>query len=51
MSRICNDKKIKTYYLTDRLTTEQAFSDMKVVKARLHNTMEDDFLANSLDLI
>jgi hypothetical protein len=24
---------------------------MKVVKARLHNTMEDDFLANSLDLI
>jgi hypothetical protein len=52
--------KSKTYYLIDRLirlvwtlpvstaTTERAFSAMKIVKTRLRNKMEDEFLANSL---
>jgi hypothetical protein len=31
-------------------TTKQAFSAMKIVKTRLCNKMEDDFLANSLVL-
>jgi hypothetical protein len=30
------------------VTTEQAFSTMKIVKIRLHNRMNDDFLANYL---
>jgi hypothetical protein len=30
------------------VTTEQAFSTMKIVKIRLHNRMKDDFLANYL---
>jgi hypothetical protein len=54
------DRKIMTYYLIDRLirfiltllvstvTIEQAFSAIKIVKTRLHNKIEDDFLANSL---
>jgi hypothetical protein len=29
-------------------TTEQAFSAMKIVKTRLRNLMEDDFLTNYL---
>ena len=29
-------------------TTERAFSVMKIVKTRLHNQIEDDFLANYL---
>ena len=29
-------------------TTERAFSAIKIVKIRLHNQMEDDFLANYL---
>jgi hypothetical protein len=29
-------------------TTERAFSAMKIIKTRLCNKMEDDFLANSL---
>jgi len=29
-------------------TTERVFSAMKIVKTRLHNQMEDDFLANYL---
>ena len=29
-------------------TTERAFSAMKIVKIRLRNRMEDDFLANYL---
>jgi hypothetical protein len=53
-------EKSKTYYLIDRLirlvltlpvsttTTERAFSAMKIVKTRLRNKMEDEFLANSL---
>jgi hypothetical protein len=53
-------QKSKTYYLLDRLiclvltlpvstaTTERAFSAMKIVKTRLRNKMEDDFLANNL---
>jgi hypothetical protein len=52
--------KSETYYLIDRLirlvltlpvstaTTERAFSAMKVVKTRLRNKMEDEFLANNL---
>jgi hypothetical protein len=30
------------------ITTEQAFSAMKIVKTRFHNKMEDEFLANNL---
>jgi hypothetical protein len=52
--------KSKTYYLIDRLirlvltlpmstaTTERAFSAMKIVKTRLCNKMDDEFLVNSL---
>ena len=52
--------KSTIYPLVDRLirliltlhvsttTTEQAFSAMKIVKTRLRNWMEDDFLANYL---
>jgi hypothetical protein len=29
-------------------TTEQTFSDIKIVKIRLRNKMEDKFLANNL---
>jgi hypothetical protein len=29
-------------------TTERAFSAMKIIKTRLRNKIEDDFLANSL---
>jgi len=29
-------------------TTERAFSEMKIVKTRLRNRMDDDFLANYL---
>jgi hypothetical protein len=53
-------RKSDTYYLIDRLirfvliilvstiTTEQAFLAMKIVKTRLHNKMNDEFLANNL---
>lgn len=53
-------EKSKTYHLIDRLirlvltlpvsttTSEQAFSAMKIVKTRLRNKMEDEFLANNL---
>ena len=53
-------KKKIIYPLVDRLiwliltlpvstaTTERAFSAMKIVKIRLRNRMEDDFLANYL---
>jgi hypothetical protein len=59
---LAKTEKSKTYYLIDRLirliltlpvstaTTERAFSAMKIVKTRLCNKMEDDFLANSLVL-
>jgi hypothetical protein len=52
--------KSTIYPLVDRLirliltlpvstaTTERAFSAMKIVKTRLRNQMEDDFLANYL---
>jgi hypothetical protein len=52
--------KSKTYYLIDRLirlvltlpmstaTIERAFSAMKIVKTRLRNKIDDEFLANSL---
>jgi len=51
--------KSKTYYLIDRLirlvltlpvsttTIERAFSAMKIVKIRLCNKMEDEFLADN----
>jgi len=53
-------KKSKIYPLVDRLirfiltlhvsiaTTERAFSAMKIVKTRLRNRIDDDFLANYL---
>jgi hypothetical protein len=53
-------EKSERYHLIDRLirlvltlpvstaTTERAFSAMKVVKTRLRNKMEDEFLANTL---
>jgi hypothetical protein len=53
-------EKADTYYLIDRLirfvltltistiTTERAFSVMKIVKTRLHNKMEDEFLTDNL---
>jgi hypothetical protein len=53
-------EKSTIYSLVDRLirllltlpvsttTTERAFSAMKIVKTRLRNRMEDDFLANYL---
>ncbi|KAG2666570.1 hypothetical protein I3760_15G069500 [Carya illinoinensis] len=54
------DKKSKIYYLIDRLirliltlpvstaTSERVFSAMKIVKTRLRNKIEDEFLANNL---
>ncbi|KAL6503918.1 hypothetical protein OROGR_025841 [Orobanche gracilis] len=57
---LSNSGKSMNYYLVDRLvrliltlpvytaTTERAFSSMKIVKTRLRNKMEDDFLASSL---
>jgi hypothetical protein len=53
-------EKSDTYYLIDRLirlvltlpvstaTTERAFSAMKIVKTRLRNKMEDEFLGDNL---
>ncbi|CAH9082679.1 unnamed protein product [Cuscuta europaea] len=50
----------KVYFLIDRLvrllltlpvsttTTERAFSAMKIIKTRLHNKMEDEYLADNL---
>ena len=34
--------------LVSTITTERAFSAIKIVKTRLHNWMEDDFLTNYL---
>ncbi|XP_025682376.1 uncharacterized protein [Arachis hypogaea] len=57
---LAETKKSKVYYLIDRLirliltlpvstaTTERSFSAMKIIKTRLRNKMEDDFLADSL---
>jgi hypothetical protein len=53
-------EKSERYHLIDKLirlvltlpvstaTTERAFSAMKVIKTRLRNKMNDEFLANSL---
>jgi len=53
-------EKSETYYLINRLirlvltlqvstmTTEQAFSTMKIVKTILHNKIEDEFLVDNL---
>ncbi|CAH9107876.1 unnamed protein product [Cuscuta europaea] len=50
----------KVYFLLDRLvrllltlpvstaTTEKSFSTMKIIKTRLHNKMEDEYLADNL---
>ncbi|KAG2707333.1 hypothetical protein I3760_05G144000 [Carya illinoinensis] len=58
--KLVESEKSKTYYLIDRLvcliltlpvfiaTSERAFSAMKIVKTRLHNKIEDEFLANNL---
>ncbi|KAG2667400.1 hypothetical protein I3760_15G113100 [Carya illinoinensis] len=58
--RLVKTNKSKIYYLIDRLicliltlpvstaTSEWAFSAMKIVKTRLHNKIEDEFLANNL---
>ena len=55
--------KSKIYYLLDRLirivltfpvsiaTSERAFSAMKIVKIRLRNKMEDEFLTDNLVVI
>lgn len=60
MSRISRDRKSKMYHLIDRLiclvltlpmstaTSEQTFSAMKIVKTRLRNKMEDEFLIDNL---
>ena len=64
LSELCRKlfkiEKTKENYLIDRLirliltlpvsraTSERAFSAMKIVKTRLRNRMEDDFLANNL---
>ncbi|XP_057444729.1 uncharacterized protein LOC130736973 [Lotus japonicus] len=54
--------KSTIYHLVDRVirlvltlpistaTTERAFSTMKLVKTRLHNKMEDDFLADTMTI-
>jgi hypothetical protein len=59
---LAKTEKSKIYYLINKLirliltlpvstaTTERVFSAMKIVKTRLRNKMEDDFLANSLVL-
>ena len=53
-------KKSEVYYLIDRLirliltlpvstaTTERSFSTMKIMKTKLRNKMEDEFLTNSM---
>jgi hypothetical protein len=58
--RLVETEKSTIYPLVDKLirliltlpvsttTTERAFSAIKIVKTRLHNQMEDDFLVNYL---
>nr|XP_023895640.1 uncharacterized protein LOC112007520 [Quercus suber] len=64
ISELCRGLKISgksnVYFLIDRLirlvltlpvstaTTERAFSDMKLLKTRLRNRMEDEFLADNM---
>nr|KYP70421.1 hypothetical protein KK1_009638 [Cajanus cajan] len=57
---LATTKKSEVYYLIDRLlrlimtlpvstaTTERSFSAMKIIKTRLRNKMEADFLADSM---
>ncbi|KAK4369990.1 hypothetical protein RND71_009465 [Anisodus tanguticus] len=52
--------KVNTYYLIDRIirfiltlliftaTTERSFSAMKIIKTRLRNKMENEFLADNM---
>jgi hypothetical protein len=49
--RHCNQLSISTSELTlpiSKVTTEQAFSAMNIVKIRLCKKLEDDFLTNYL---
>ncbi|PRQ51924.1 putative HAT dimerization domain, ribonuclease H-like domain-containing protein [Rosa chinensis] len=58
--RLVETERVSRYYLIDRLirfiltlpvstaTSERAFSAMKIIKTRLRNKMEDDFLADNL---
>ena len=58
--KLAETQMSKVYFLVDRLirliltlpvstaTTERAFSAMKIVKTRLRNKMEDEFLADNL---
>ncbi|KAG2588621.1 hypothetical protein PVAP13_5NG348962 [Panicum virgatum] len=58
--QLVETKKAEDYYLIDRLirlvltllvstaTTERAFSAMKLIKTRLHNKMEDEFLRDCM---
>ena len=60
MSRLVEIEKSQVYPLIDRLirlvltfpastaTSERAFSAMKIVKTRLRNKMEDEFLSDNL---
>jgi hypothetical protein len=60
--RLAKIEKLKIYYLIDRLihliltllvsitTIERTFLAIKIVKTRLRNKMENDFLANNLVL-
>ena len=64
ISELCKGLQISgksnIYFLIDRLirlvltlpvstaTTERAFSDMKLLKTRLRNRMEDEFLADNM---
>ena len=60
MLKVSRDKKSQVYPLIDRLirlvltlpvstaTSERAFSAMKIVKTRLRNKMEDEFLSDNL---
>ncbi|GJZ54783.1 zinc finger MYM-type protein 1-like protein [Tanacetum coccineum] len=66
LAKLCQDLaesgKASHYYLVDRLirlvltlpvstaTSERAFSAMKIVKTRLRNKMDDDFISDSLVL-
>ena len=58
--RLTETKMSKVYFLVDRLirllltlpvstiTIERTFSTMKIVKTKLHNKMEDEFLVDNL---
>jgi len=57
---LARTRKLRTFYLIDRLirliltlpvsiaTTERSFSPMKIIKTRLRNKMEDEFLTDNM---